>query len=78
MNVKKRVCDIRVVVKNQNDTSYIHMLGYCSLKHARLVLVKYGALRRLINVKHSDIHNTRMSCVKTNQNMTFITSKKII
>ena len=38
MNVAKWYHDILGAVKNQNDASSVHMLKYCSLKHARLVL----------------------------------------
>ena len=34
-------------MKNQNDASSVHMLEYCGLKHARLILVNLYARRRL-------------------------------
>ena len=34
-------------VKNQNDASSVHMLEYCSIKHARLILVNLYARQRL-------------------------------
>jgi len=49
-------------VKDQNDASSVHMLEYCSLKRAGLVLVNCGALRRLINLKHSK-HTQERICV---------------
>ena len=46
MNVRDNVLSLKAV-KNRNDASSVHMLKYCSLKHARLVHVNLDDLRRL-------------------------------